>query len=435
MPNDLKASCPMSGTIWYISKYVVPPYAARVGARGFLLLREFSKAGHEAVLITSDSNHLATPPEIKGRVMTEAVDGVSVRWLRTWKYKGARSIGRMVSWLDFEWQLLRMPKADMPRPDVLIVSSLSLLTILTGLWLRRRFGCKLIFEVRDIWPMVLTEVGGISRWHPLIILLAWIEKVGYRQADLIVGTMPNLTEHVTKVTGQTRPVICIPQGVDPNLLEASSELPHGFIAAHFPEGKFIICHAGSIGADNALETLMACARDMKSRDDIHFLIVGEGALKQQFQDTTRDLPNVTFAPGVPKAAVQSVLARADLLYFAVHKSPMQRFGQSLNKVIDYMLSGKPILASYTGYPSMINEADCGSFVPAEDVPALRSEIERYAAMVPEDRAEIGRRGCAWLLENRRFETLAAEYLRHLSLDDGKSEAEPLSNQPETLSAN
>lgn len=425
----------MSGTIWYISKYVVPPYAARVGARGFFLLREFSKAGHEAILITSDSNHLATPPDIKGRLMTEGVDGVTVHWLRTWKYKGARSIGRMVSWLDFEWQLLRMPKADMPRPDVLIISSLSLLTILTGLWLRRRYGCKLVFEVRDIWPMVLTEAGRISRWHPLVILLAWIEKVGYRQADLIVGTMPNLSEHVTEVIGETRPVVCIPQGVDPNLLDASGELPHGFIAAHIPEGKFIICHAGSIGADNALETLMACAREMTSRDDIHFLIVGEGYLKQQFQDMARDLPNVTFAPGVPKAAVQSVLTRADLLYFAVHKSPMLRFGQSLNKVIDYMLSGKPIVASYTGYPSMINEADCGSFVPAEDIRALRSEIERYAAMVPEDRAEIGRRGHAWLLENRRFETLAAEYLRHLGLDDGKFEAEPLTDQPATLSAN
>lgn len=435
MLNDLKACCLMSRTIWYISKYVVPPYAAKVGTRGFLLMREISKAGHKAVLITSDSNHLATPPEVRDRVMTEVVDGVTVHWLRTWKYKGARSIGRMVSWLDFEWQLLRMPKTDMPRPDVLIVSSLSLLTILTGLWLRRRHGCKLVFEVRDIWPMVLTEAGGVSRWNPLVILLAWIEKAGYRRVDLIVGTMPNLAEHVTEVTGQTRPVICIPQGVDPKLLEASGELPQGFIDAYIPEGKFIICHAGSIGADNALETLMACARDMTSRDDIHFLIVGEGYLKQQFQDMARDLPNVTFAPAVPKAAVQSVLARADLLYFAVHKSPMLRFGQSLNKVIDYMLSGKPIIASYTGYPSMINEADCGSFVPAGDVPALRSEIERYAAMVPEDRAEIGRRGRAWLLENRRFEFLAAEYLRHLGLEDRKSEAAPLTDQPAILSAN
>ncbi len=34
----------------------------------------------------------------------------------------------------------------------------------------------------------------------------------------------------------------------------------------------------------------------------------------------------------------------------------------MNKVVEYMLAGKPIIASYTGYPSMINEAECGYFV-------------------------------------------------------------------------
>ena len=113
---------------------------------------------------------------------------------------------------------------------------------------------------------------------------------------------------------------------------------------------------------------------MKDQSDVRFLIVRDGYLKENFQRSAGDLSNVIFGPGVPKAAVQSVLAHEDILCFAFHKSPMLRFGQSPNKVIDYMLSGKPIVASYTGFPSMINEADCGSFVPAEDVSALRAEI-------------------------------------------------------------
>ena len=89
--------------------------------------------------------------------------------------------------------------------------------------------------------------------------------------------------------------------------------------------------------------------------------------------------------------------------------------QSLNKVIDYMLSGKPVLASFTGYPSMINEAECGSYVPAEDVDALSAEIERYASMPVEDRERLGKRGRDWLLKNRKFETLAQDYLRLMNL--------------------
>lgn len=410
----------MPTTIWYISKYVTPPGAARVGARGFLLLREFVRAGHRALLITSDSNHLADPPRLTTARKTQTVDGVGVHWLRTRKYSGARSAGRIASWLDFEWQLLRMPKTDLPRPDIVIVSSLSLLTIFNGLLLRRRFGCKLVFEVRDIWPLVLTTAGNLSPRHPAVKFLGWVERLGYRRADLIVGTMPNLGAHVREVSGSMKPVACIPQGLGEELLDPPAPLPDGYAGAYIPRGKFIVCHAGSIGADNALETLFSCARAMRERRDIHFLLVGDGYLKETFRKECADLDNVTFAPPVPKAAVQSVLHHVDLVYFAVHQSPLMRFGQSLNKVIDYMLSGKPVLASFTGYPSMINEAECGTYVPAEDVPALCAEIERYAAMAPEQRATLGARGRAWLLRNRPYQKLAQDYLSVLGVEHAKA---------------
>jgi glycosyltransferase involved in cell wall biosynthesis len=399
--------------IWYISKYVTPPGTAKVGARGFLILREFIRAGHKAVLITSDSNHLATPPKLHTPRLHETVDGVEVHWLRTRKYSGPRSLGRILSWFDFEFQVWRLPLKTLPKPDVVIVSSLSPLTIFNGLRLRHRYGCKLVFEIRDIWPLVLTTVGGMSPRHPAVKFLAWVERLGYRRADLIVGTMPNLREHVVEVSGSNKPVACIPQGLGNELLEQPAPLPKGYLEAHIPQDKFIVCHAGTIGADNALETLLSCARAMKDQNHIHFLIVGEGYLKERFRTEVADLDNISFAPGVPKAAVQSVLQNVDLVYFAVHKSPMMRFGQSLNKVIDYMLSGKPVLASFTGYPSMVNEAECGSYVPAEDVDALHAEIERYAAMPAVDRERLGARGRDWLLNNRKYETLAQDYLHLL----------------------
>lgn len=407
----------MSATIWYISKYVTPPYAAKVGSRGFFILREFARLGHSVFLFTSDSNHLAEVPKLFENTLHEIIEGVHVHWLRTLKYRGARSVRRIISWIDFEFQFWKMEKRDLPSPDVVIVSSLSLLTVLNGLWLKRRYKCKLVFEVRDIWPMTLIETGGFSSANPLVLFLGWLERLGYENADLIVGTMPNLIEHVTEVTGVQRLVVCVPQGLDSSLLLHTKPASNGYIESYFPAGKFIVCHAGSIGADNSLDVLIACARDMQDRDDVHFLIVGEGYLKADLQRQTKNLTNFTFAPAVPKAEVQSILQRSDLLYFAAKESPVFRFGQSLNKVIDYMLSAKPILASYSGFQSMINEAQCGNFVAAGNVVALRLEIERYARMPATDRLRIGARGRKWLIENRRFETLAQNYLQHLGLKD------------------
>jgi glycosyltransferase involved in cell wall biosynthesis len=403
----------MSKCIWYISKYIAPPYAAKVGARGFFLLAEFARRGHRPTLITSDSNHLADAPDFSGCRLHEKIDGVDVVWLKTRKYSGAKSFRRILSWLDFELQLFKASKIIAPPPDVVIASSLSLLTIINGLRLRRMYGCKLVFEVRDIWPMSLIEAGGMSCFNPFVMFLAWLEKLGYTKADLIVGTMPNLGEHVKDVAGGNRRVVCVPQGVDESLLDAPLPVAAEYLEKYIPKNKFIVCHAGSIGADNALETLMACARSMQDLKDIHFLIVGDGYLKSQFEEQMRGYENITFAPRVEKKAVQSVLEHADVVYFAVHDSPMMRYGQSLNKVIDYMLSGKPIIASYSGFPSMINEAGCGTYVPTEDVGALKAEIQRMAAMSCHDRKRIGLLGREWILENRRYAKLANDYLSYL----------------------
>ena len=76
-----------------------------------------------------------------------------------------------------------------------------------------------------------------------------------------------------------------------------------------------------------------------------------------------------------------------------------------------MRSGKPVIASYSGYPSMVDEAKCGSFIDPDDDDALANEIVRYEAMEEKDREEIGQRGADWIRKNRNFDKLATELSR------------------------
>lgn len=366
--------------------------------------------GHRVAIITSDSNQLASPPLLEVNYLFQETDGMQLCWVRTLKYSVAKSARRILSWLHFEWRLLLLPRKKLPTPDVVVVSSLSLLTILNGLWWRVLYKCRLVFEVRDIWPLTITEEGGFKPSNPFVWGLSVIERIGYKHANAIVGTMPNLGEHVQQVLGYHKLTYCIPMGLDTTTFASSEALPADYEAAYFPKGKFVVAHVGSIGITNALDTLLDCAEVMADQPKIHFLVVGDGDLRDNYRKKYAHLRNLTFAPRVPKAMVQSVLSKCDLLYFSVHVSKVWQYGQSLNKVIDYMMAGKPVVASYTGYPSMINEANCGTFVPAGDVPALKQEIERYARMDDEKRLLIGARGKAWLVQNRSYSTLAQEYL-------------------------
>ncbi len=373
-------------------------------------MRELARAGCRCVILTSDSNQLAQVPHLTQSVLIQEVEGMTLCWIRTMKYSVAKSMRRILSWLDFEFRLWRMPKSSLPKPDAIVVSSLSLLTILNGFWLRRKYRCRLVLEVRDIWPLTITEEGGFSRWNPLVLGLGLIERLGYRYADEVVGTMPNLGEHVRDVLGYARVVHCIPMGVDEASLAEAASLPREYIETHLPEGKFIVAHAGTIGITNALDVFMECAQSFQEHPDICFVVVGDGDLRAYYQKKYAHVRNLIFAPRVAKQQVQSVLSRCSLLYFSVHPSQVWRYGQSLNKVIDYMLSGKPVVASYTGYPSMIDEAGCGCYVPAGDMPALRREILRYAAMPVDQRRAVGQRGRDWILQYRRYPVLAARYL-------------------------
>ena len=403
----------MSLNIWYVSKYISPPDKGAVGDRGYLLMKELALMGHKIALITSNSNQLVVPPKLYGNYLIQELDGMHLCWVRTIKYSVAKSLRRILSWLHFEWRLLWIPTQQLPTPDVVVVSSLSLLTVLNGLRWRIRYKCRLIFEVRDIWPLTLIEEGGYSSNNPFIKAFGHVEYLGYKYADAIVGTMPNLGEHVKQVLGYSKTTHCIPMGVDPLTFNSPEPLPADFEASYFPLKKFVVAYVGSIGISNALETFFICANMMKEEFDIHFLVVGQGDLRESFQQKYSYLPNLTFAPRVPKEMVQSVLTRCDLLYFSVHPSRVWKYGQSLNKVVDYMMAGKPIIASYTGHPSMINEAACGTYVPAGDDEALKREIIHYFNLNKDERQVLGERGKAWLIQNRTYKKLAIDYLRIL----------------------
>lgn len=400
----------MNKTIWYVTKYFSPKTATSPGGRGWFLVDEMKRAGHPVVVITSDSNNLVDLPVLKDRVTVVDTGGVKIVWLKTMKYSVAKSLRRIMSWFHFEWNLLRLDKKSLERPDVIIVSSLSLLTILNGLLLRSRYKCRLVFEVRDIWPLTIVEEGGFDKSNIFVKGLSWLERLAYKKSDAIVGTMPNLAEHVRNETGLDRPVFCIPMGVSEDHLTEEAALPGDYVERYLSSDKFKVVHAGTIGITNALDVFFGAAQAMRDDADVEFVIVGDGALKQSYQEKFGHLPNLVFAPKVSRNQVQAVLAQGSVLYFSVHDSKVWDYGQSLNKVIDYMLAAKPVVASYSGYPSMINESDCGVFVPAANVEAVVTAIRDIKSMSAEERSLVGERGRKWLLENRRYSKLAKDYL-------------------------
>ena len=99
-----------------------------------VLKQQISQNNIHSTIITSNSNHLGKTPNLSDSFFYENISNVNFFWLKTLKYKKTTSLRRILGWIDFEIILLYFIffKKQIRKPDVIIVSSPSILTIISG---------------------------------------------------------------------------------------------------------------------------------------------------------------------------------------------------------------------------------------------------------------------------------------------------------------
>lgn len=402
-------------TIWMINQYgSTPEYG--IGGRHYYFARELARRGHKVYLIAASFTHiLRQPPELTGSYLVERQteqQNFSMVWLKVPRYKSARSKKRILNWFLFAWQLLRLKHIIKDTPDAILYSSPSLLPCIAAERLARYYQCRLIFEVRDIWPLTFMEVGGYSARHPFIRFLQYIEDRAYRNADCIVSNLKYAAAHIETRSKQKKPFTWIPNGI------SLTEMGAGAGTTHYDELKsehsFIVGYTGTVGLANALHTLIDAAQLLRQHRNIRFLIVGSGQEKQSLMERVRaeQLENVTFMDPVAKSNIQNVLAIFDVCYIGLRKDPLFRFGVSPNKLFDYFYAARPVLyAIDSGDYRPVAAAGAGIEIEPEDAQALAHAIQTLYTMSPQQRQAMGNNGRKTVLEQYEYSQLTEKLLQ------------------------
>ena len=401
--------------IWIINQYATTPQIG-MGGRHHYLARELAAKGHDVSLIAASNHHLIGNTAANDAApQQEQVDGYTFVRIPVGKYARAHSKKRILNWFSFAWKISRLHKRLKDKPDVILYSSLSLVGYLGAERLARRLGVKLVFEVRDIWPQTLIEVGGYSPTHPFVRFLRWVEKRAYRNADQVVSNLPAAVEHMVASGMDRQKFTWIPNGFSKSEIEDADALPPE-IQEKLPKDKFLVGYVGTIGVANALDTLIDAANDLRGEKDIALVIVGKGSEQARLQDKVAELglDNVVFTGQIAKRQVQSMLSLLDVCYIGLTADPLFRFGVSPNKLFDYLVSGKPVLYGIdSGDYRPVEDASAGLQIPPEDPDALVAAIRTLTAMSDEGRAEMGENGRRLALTRHEYGTLAVELERVL----------------------
>jgi glycosyltransferase involved in cell wall biosynthesis len=391
--------------LWMVNQYAGSPRHG-MEYRHYHLARALTEQGHSVVVVSGSRSHLFTrPPQVRRRFTIEVIDGVTYCWVPVPRYQRAISVGRVLNMAAFALQLVRLPVDRLPAPDAILVSSPSLFPLPVAARWARRFGARLVFEVRDIWPLTLRELGGFSERHPLVAVMQRFEDFGYRRADAVVSVLPAAAEHMVSRGMDRRKFHYLPNGIDLAAARADGAAPA--VREAIRPDRFTVGFVGTLGRANVLETLVDAAR-LLDPAEAQVVIVGQGAEREQLVARAAGLPNVAFVGPIAKDEVAAAVELFDACYVGYRRSSLYRFGVSPNKLYEYMAASRPILFAADAANQPVAEADCGRTVAPEDPAALTAAIRSLAAAPAAERARLGANARAYVEQRHDYGRLARE---------------------------
>ena len=322
--------------ILFICKYL-STYKNGFQSRLSILINLFKKNNYQVAAITSSGS--LKKFKFKNDYTHKKIDNIDYYFIKECSDYSLYSFQRILSWIKFELGVYNFNYSKIGfKPDVIYISSLSLFTILNGIYLKKKFRAKLVFEMRDLWPYFLYTTGKFSKFNPFIIILDIIEYYGISKSNLIISLIPKIKQYL-KYRGFS----------NKNFIASTFPLKRNFFIKNknfqinLDKKKFNICYAGNFGFDNYLDDLLNLISKMKNKS-FFFHFFGDGSQKKIIKKNFSYLDNIKFYEYVNYEDLHSVLTRMDCLVVSFgFNDKYPSFGYELNKLNNYLMASKPIL--------------------------------------------------------------------------------------------
>lgn len=399
--------------------WIINHYASHLENRHLELANVFAKNGYHVAVITSSFHHGKRAYLYDEPVhIVDRAENVRYVYLHSAPAYTTNGVKRVLNMLDFCRCFNREERrisAETGIPCFVIASSAHPFAWETGYHFAKKFKAKFIAEFRDIWPRSLVEVQGLSPRHPLVQMFGAMEKRAYRRADAVVSTMPFAWKHVCQVSGVHREkVFWMPNGINTEEIDRwtaeNIQLPEELQA--YLDTHWCCVYEGSIAKCEYVDFLVETFRYVKE-PQIHLAIIGDGGEKENLRSLIKayGMENVRLFPEVSKKQVCGALGKAHCCVATIHDIPIYQYGISMNKLSDYLYSGKPTIFA-CGVDNVVREA--GHFALPYCSPQQMAETIEAVYRLPEaSLAELADKGRQLIREEYDYNVIGRRYLKML----------------------
>ncbi len=240
--------------------------------------------------------------------------------------------------------------------------------------LAKKTQSKVWVHVQDFEFDAAFEAGVISGGKIKNLIskfLFWYEKRLFNKADILSTISYSMLEKA-KQKADTE-IFYFPNWIDEKFINPDNAKIHPYLKSD----KFKILYSGNIGAKQDWEAYLKVLEHFKNRDDIQFIVVGDGAKKDWLVKKIKNFKNVKYYPPVSYEELPDLLCSADLHILFQKDKVVDTVMPS--KLLGMMASAKPSLVTgnlKSEVAKVLKESKGGEFLESNDINKISNFIEK-----------------------------------------------------------
>lgn len=281
----------------------------------------------------------------------EYIDGIEV--IRVWSYITSNSgfVKRVLDYISFG--IMAFIVGLFKKHDLIIATSPQFFTTWAAWGLSKIKRKPWIFELRDLWPESIKTVGAMKQGK-VIDILEKIELGLYKSCNKVVAVTDAFKTNLINRGIDANKIEVVTNGSNVELFSAR-EKNQELLKSLGLENKFIIGYIGTHGMAHSLDFIVTSISKIEDKD-IHFLFIGDGAMKEKVLEIANDLKikNATFLNPIKKEEVPEYLNICDISLAPLKKE--DNFKTVIpSKIFEASAMRKPTLLGVEGQAQEIIE--------------------------------------------------------------------------------
>ena len=370
--------------VGFISQYFDPESGSAAIPGG--IARSLSKRGVQLQVVTGFPNYPfgRIYPGYRQRLRQRSTfDDSDVIRVPLWPDHSRGAIARSRYYLSFAMTSTCIGLPSIDKPDCYFAYASPVTSAIGPLLWGKASDRPVLTYVPDLWPdsVIASGIQGTGRLGRLIerSLSATSEWV-YRHSRLVVATSDLMRMTLIERGVDQDRIHTIHNWVDESLFFPRAE-QNPILRAMGLEDAFIVLYAGNMGELQDVMSLLKAAFELRHRDDIAFLFVGDGDQRDAMLKMAQAeaLRNVHFLKQQDLSSVASLLASSDVQLVSLVDSPSLRM--TIPSKIQYgMASGTPAIAVVSGAAAeFVERFQAGILVSVGNPSSLADSIAQLAS--------------------------------------------------------